>query len=69
MHQEETTPSIIDQHLKGVTTRLLWSMFICTVVGCSTILTVYYNMRLDAEKMRLEIRMINMRIDRLENGK
>lgn len=71
--QQENNETIIDAHLKGVSLRLLWSMIICTVVACCTILGVYYNFRQivtdQNTRMNKDIEFIKYRLDKLENGK
>lgn len=63
-----TTPDILDSHLKGVSLRLLWTMIICTIAGCCTILGTYYNFKSTIEKNNIqfsyEIQALKERLDR-----
>lgn len=59
--------SIIDKHLKGINLRLIWALVICTAVSVSTVLSVYYGFKTDISIQKLEIQLINARLDRLEN--
>lgn len=62
--------TLINPDIQGVSLRILWGMIICTIVACSTILGVYYNFRnsfdLERQKTELELKIINMRLDKLE---
>lgn len=62
--------TLINPDIQGVSLRLLWGMIICTIVACSTILGVYYNFQnkfdLSLQKQELEMRIVNMRLDKLE---
>lgn len=59
--------TIIDKHLKGINLRLIWALVICTAVSVSTVLSVYYGFKTDLSIQKLEIQLINARLDRLEN--
>lgn len=63
----EESISIIDRHLKGINLRLIWALVICTAVSVSTVLSVYYGFKTDLSIQKLEIQLINARLDRLEN--
>lgn len=63
-----TTPDILDSHLKGVSLRLLWTILISTIVICSTLLGVYYNFKSTIQennlRMQYDIQGIKERLDR-----
>lgn len=59
--------TIIDKHLKGINLRLIWALVICTAVSVSTVLSVYYGFKTDLSIQKIEIELINARLDRLEN--
>jgi hypothetical protein len=60
--------SILDQHLKGINLRLIWALVICTAVSVSTVLSVYYGFKTDIAIQKVEIKLLEARIDRLENN-
>lgn len=68
MSATKTTPDILDSHLKGVSLRLLWTIIISTVVGCCTVLAVYYNFKamieLNNVYLKNDIEKIKDRLDR-----
>lgn len=64
-----TEISIIDKHLKGINIRLIWALVISTAVSVSTVLSVYYGFKTDISIQKLEIQLINARLDRLEDLK
>ncbi|MBS1771531.1 MAG: hypothetical protein JST82_01635 [Bacteroidetes bacterium] len=59
--------SILDSHLKGINLRLIWALVICTAVSVSTVLSVYYGFKTDIAIQKTEIKLLEARIDRLEN--
>ena len=65
MTQQEIT--IIDRHLKGINLRLIWALVICTTVSVSTVLSVYYGFKTELAIQKLEIKLLHMRMERLEN--
>ncbi len=65
MTQQEI--SLIDKHLKGINLRLIWALIVCTAVSVGTVLSVYYSFRTDMAIQKLEIQLINARLERLEN--
>lgn len=65
MTQQEI--SIIDKQLKGINLRLIWALVICTAVSVSTVLSVYYGFKTDIAIHKLEIQLINARLERLED--
>lgn len=67
MTQQEV--NIIDRQLKGINLRLIWALVICTAVSCSTVLSVYFGFKNDIAIQKLEIQLINARLDRLETIK
>lgn len=66
MTQQEI--SIIDKQLKGINLRLIWALVICTAVSVSTVLSVYYGFKTDIAIQKLEIQLINARLERLEGN-
>ena len=65
MTQQEI--SILDHHLKGINLRLIWALIICTAVSVSTVLSVYYGFKIDISIQKAEIKLLEARIDRIEN--
>ena len=65
MTQQEI--SVIDKHLKGINLRLIWALVISTAVSVSTVLSVYYGFKTDIAIQKLEIQLINARLERLED--
>lgn len=65
MTQQEI--SLIDKQLKGINLRLIWALVICTAVSVSTVLSVYYGFKTDLAIQKLEIQLLNARLERLEN--
>ena len=59
--------SILDHHLKGINLRLIWALVICTAVSVSTVLSVYYGFKTDIAIQKAELKLLEARIDRLEN--
>lgn len=64
MTQQEV--SFIDHQLKGINLRMIWALLICTAVSVSTILSVYYGFKTELAIQKLEIILLNTRIERLE---
>lgn len=68
-HPHES-PNISAETYVNIKLRQIWVMISCTVLCCCTLLGVYYNFKesfnLQAQKTDTEIRILNMRIDRLE---
>lgn len=60
--------SILDRHLKGINLRLIWALVIYTAVSVSTVLSVYYGLKTDLAIQKTEIKLLEARIDRLENS-
>ncbi len=65
MTQQEI--SLIDKQLKGINLRLIWALVVCTAVSVSTVLSVYYGFKTDLAIQKLEIQLLNARLERLEN--
>ncbi len=59
--------SLIDKHLKGINLRLIWALVICTAVSVSTVLSVYYGFKTDIAIQKLEIKLLEKRVERMEN--
>lgn len=59
--------NIIDKHLKGINFRMIWALIVCTAVSVATVLSVYYGFKTDLALQRLEIRLLETRIETLEN--
>lgn len=64
----QTQLSLIDKQLKGINLRLIWALVICTAVSVSTVLSVYYGFKTDLAIQKLEIQLLNARLERLENS-
>jgi len=64
MTQQEIT--IIDKQLRGINIRLIWALVVCTVVSTATILSVYYGIKTDIEIQKLQIKILEARVERLE---
>lgn len=58
--------SIIDKHLRGINLRLIWALIVCTTVSVSTVLSVYYGFKTDIAVQKAEIRLLEARIERIE---
>jgi hypothetical protein len=65
MTQQELT--IIDKHLKGINLRLIWALVVCTAVSISTVLSVYYGFKTELAIQKTEIKLLDARLERLEN--
>lgn len=59
--------SIIDRQLKGINLRLIWALVICTAVSVSTVLSVYYGFKTDIAIQKAELKLLDARIERIEN--
>ncbi len=57
---------IIDKQLKGINLRMIWALVVCTAVSVATVLSVYYGFRTELALQKLEIRLLETRIERLE---
>jgi hypothetical protein len=64
MTQQEI--NIIDRQLKGINLRALWALVLCTAISVSTVLSVYYGFRTELALQKLEIKLLQTRIERLE---
>lgn len=64
MTQQEIT--IIDKQLRGINIRLIWALVVCTFVSTATILSVYYGIKTDIEIQKLQIKILEARVERLE---
>ncbi|HEY1030269.1 MAG TPA: hypothetical protein VGD89_00730 [Flavipsychrobacter sp.] len=60
--------SIIDKQLKGINLRLIWALVVCTSVSVSTVLSVYYGFKTDMIIQKAEIKLLEARIERIENN-
>ncbi len=60
--------NIIDKQLKGINLRLIWALVICTTVSVSTVLSVYYGFKTDIAIQKLEIKLLEARIDKIETA-
>jgi diphthamide biosynthesis methyltransferase len=60
--------SIIDKQLKGINLRLIWALVVCTAVSVSTVLSVYYGFKTDMIIQKAEIKLLEARIERIENN-
>ncbi len=58
--------NIIDRQLKGINLRMIWALVVCTAVSVSTVLSVYYGFKTELAIQKLEIKLLNTRIVRLE---
>lgn len=67
MTQQDIT--IIDKQLRGINLRLIWALVVCTAVSVSTVLSVYYGFRNDIAIQKIQIKLLEARIDRIENNK
>lgn len=64
MTQQEI--NILDRQLKGINLKILWTLILCTAVSVSTVLSVYYGFKTDLAIQKLEIKLLDKRLDRLE---
>jgi hypothetical protein len=67
MTQQDIT--IIDKQLRGINLRLIWALVVCTAVSVSTVLSVYYGFRNDIAIQKIQIKLLEARVDRIENNK
>lgn len=67
MTQREQT--IIDQSLKGINLRMIWALIICTAVSVSAVLTIYYGFKTDQAIMKIQMQLMEQRLNKLENAK
>lgn len=58
--------SIIDRQLKGINLRMIWALIICTAISVSTVLSVYYGFKTELAIQKLEIKLLNTRVEHLE---
>ncbi len=58
--------TIIDKQLRGINLRLIWALVVCTTVSTATILSVYYGIKTDIEIQKLQIKILEARVERLE---
>lgn len=66
MTQQDIT--IIDKQLRGINLRLIWALVVCTAVSVSTVLSVYYGFRNDIAIQKVQIKLLEARVDRIENN-
>lgn len=66
MTQQDIT--IIDKQLRGINLRLIWALIVCTAVSVSTVLSVYYGFRNDIAIQKIQIKLLEARVDRIENN-
>ncbi len=66
MTQSELT--IIDKHLQGINLRVIWALVVCTIVSVSTVLSVYYGFKNELAIQKLELKLLNARIEYLEKN-
>mgnify|MGYP000972062529 CR=1 FL=1 len=66
MTQQDIT--IIDKQLRGINLRLIWALVVCTAVSVSTVLSVYYGFRNDIAIQKIQIKLLEARVDRIENN-
>ena len=65
MTQQEL--NIIDKQLKGINLRVMWALIVCTVVSVTTVLSIYYELKTQLAIQKVEIRMLDTRMQHLEN--
>jgi len=58
--------NIIDRHLKGINLRVIWALLISTAVSVSTVVSVYYGFKTELAIQKLELKILNTRVERLE---
>ena len=66
MTQNELT--VIDKHLQGITLRMIWALVVCTIVSVSTVLSVYYGFKNELAIQKLELKLLNTRMEYLEKN-
>lgn len=66
MTQQDIT--IKDKQLRGINLRLIWALVVCTAVSVSTVLSVYYGFRNDIAIQKIQIKLLEARVDRIENN-
>lgn len=66
MTQQDIT--IIDKQLRGINLRLIWALVVCTAVSVSTVLSFYYGFRNDIAIQKIQIKLLEARVDRIENN-
>ena len=66
MTQQDIT--IIDKQLRGINLRLIWALIVCTAVSVSTVLSVYYGFRNDIAIQKIQIKLLEARVDHIENN-
>lgn len=60
--------NILDKHLKSISLRNIITLIVCTATSVATIVGVYYNLKTDQALMKLEIKVLQERIDKLERS-
>jgi hypothetical protein len=60
--------TIIDRQLKGINLRLIWALVVCTAVSVSTVLSIYYSLKTDLAIQKVEIKLLEKRVDNIENN-
>ncbi|MCB0699395.1 MAG: hypothetical protein H6551_12840 [Chitinophagales bacterium] len=65
MTQQEL--SVLDKHLKGINLRMIWALVVCTTVSVATVLSVYYDLKTQLAIQKIEIRVLDTRVQHLEN--
>lgn len=59
--------NIIDRQLQGINLRMIWALVICTAISVSTVLSVYYGFKTELAIQKLEIKLLNTRMEHLES--
>jgi hypothetical protein len=58
--------NIIDRQLRNISIRNILTLVICTATSVATITGVYYGLKTDQALMKLEIKVLEQRIEMLE---
>ena len=66
MPQQEYT--IIDRQLRNISWRNIITLLACTATSVATVVGVYYGLKTDQEIMKLEIKVLEQRVSRLEES-
>lgn len=59
--------TIIDHQLKGINLRMIWALVVCTAVSVATVLSVYYGLKTELAIQKVEIKILDARLSKLES--